>query len=116
MYYVYNIQSKHPDDGEVKTYIGITGSVVERAKSHRSSFRYKEAEWINCEVVFETPSISEALKKEYELIDEALGGVLKDGNRENFEGSCLNRSTVASFPLGDGMHLCYSAKRQFYVK
>jgi hypothetical protein len=85
MYYVYNIQSKHPDDGEVKTYIG-------------------------------TPSISEALKKEYKLIDEALGGVLKDGNRENFEGSCLNRSTVASFPLGDGMHLCYSAKRQFYVK
>jgi predicted GIY-YIG superfamily endonuclease len=116
MYYVYKVLSKNKEDDEIKTYVGITGSVVDRAKSHRASSRYKDAEWISVEVIFETDNISEALKRECSEIDIALGGTKPDGNRENFEGSCLNRSTVASYPLGDGMHLCYSVSRLFYVK
>lgn len=114
MYYVYKIIAKI--DGEDKVYIGVTADLLARIDYHKASPRFSECEEFNYEVLLITNNTAECLKREFLEIDIALGGRGPDGNRENFNGSCLNRSSIASMPLANNQHLCYSRSRGFFLK
>jgi len=114
MYFVYKVTAVL--DNEEKVYIGLTRNIIERIESHKKSARFKNNGGFMYELLLETNNIAECLKREFTEIDTALGGRKPDGNRENFEGSCLNRSSVASIPLANNQHLCYSGSRGFFIK
>lgn len=114
MYYVYKITATI--DSQEREYIGATQDIVSRMRSHKSSKRFKGCERFNYEVLFTTEKMHECLEREWKEIDKSLGGVGADGHRENFEGSCLNRSVNASLPLSNYKHLCYTKQKGYFIK
>ena len=116
MHYVYKITSKHKGYKGFKFYIGSTTDILGRTKAHRSSKRYEDAEWVSLEAISEHRTLGGCLRAEFEAIDTELGDTREDGNREHFEGQCLNRSTTACAPLGEGLSLAYNSRRLFFIK
>jgi len=116
MIYVYKIMSKHKGVRKKKIYIGATTDMEQRIKAHRASERYRGVSSFEVDVLHTTPKLPDALMLEWKEIDAALGGVKEDGNREHFEGQCLNRSPVATLPLSKTQSLCYTQSRLFYIR
>lgn len=114
MYFVYKIFATFKS-GE-KNYVGSTSDITGRIESHKESKRFSTALDFKYEVLLTTYRIGECLEREWLEIDIALGGKKPDGNREHFNGSCLNRTTTASMPISSTHHLCYTRYKGYFIK
>jgi predicted GIY-YIG superfamily endonuclease len=114
MYYVYKIKAKL--EGQERYYVGLTRDLIQRMEQHRASARFKHASSFNYEVLCVTSNVAECLEQEFHEIDIALGKWKPDGNREHFEGACLNRTSIASIPLSKTQHLCFSKSKGYFIK
>ena len=119
LFVVYRITSVHPTEG-VQYYVGATSGdgYRSRIEAHRESDRYKDSVITDTEILWAGHDSLECLKKEWHYIDVELGPRCesKGGNKLHYMGRCLNRTTVASIPVGHGRSLCYSKARGFTIR
>ena len=112
---VYRLVSEHKD-GATRYYVGSTNDIENRFEKHKETLRYKDVVHLYYEVLGQFSDTLESLKYESEMIDKELGGKLANGNREHFDGRCLNRTTVASAPIGRNKQICYSKAKGYFIK